>query len=142
MNTVVLKFFSNLSEIPCTACMDASPLFDPEYFPVIAATLIGFAGLAAALLVPIWRFLNREQEVAEDWTPEAVEKRLRELRTEDVDGEAVDNEEARASAPSSDAPSSDAPSSDAPSSDAPSDTAAGQGAAGQSTAETSASPSH
>ena len=132
MNTVVLKFFSNLSEIPCTACMDASPLFDPEYFPVIAATLIGFAGLAAALLVPIWRFLNREQEVAEDWTPEAVEKRLRELRTEDVDGEAVDNEEARASAPSSDAPSSDAPS----------DTAAGQGAAGQSTAETSASPSH
>jgi hypothetical protein len=127
MNTVVLKFFSNLSEIPCTACMDASPLFDPEYFPVIAATLIGFAGLAAALLVPIWRFLNREQEVAEDWTPEAVEKRLRELRTEDVDGEAVDNEEARASAPSSDAPS---------------DTAAGQGAAGQSTAETSASPSH
>ena len=136
MNTVVLKFFSNLSEIPCTACMDASPLFDPEYFPVIAATLIGFAGLAAALLVPIWRFLNREQEVAEDWTPEAVEKRLRELRTEDVDGEAVDNEEARASAPSSDAPS------DAPSSDGPSDAAAGQGAAGQSTAETSASPSH
>jgi hypothetical protein len=127
MNTVVLKFFSNLSEIPCTACMDASPLFDPEYFPVIAATLIGFAGLAAALLVPIWRFLNREQEVAEDWTPEAVEKRLRELRTEDVDGEAVDNEEARASAPSSDAPS---------------DTAAGQGAAGQGAAETSASPSH
>lgn len=140
MNTVVLKFFSNLSEIPCTACMDASPLFDPEYFPVIAATLIGFAGLAAALLVPIWRFLNREQEVAEDWTPEAVEKRLRELRTEDVDGEAVDNEEARASAPSSDAPS-DGPS-DAPSSDGPSDAAAGQGAAGQSTAETSASPSH
>lgn len=136
MNTVVLKSFSNLSEIPCTACMDASPLFDPEYLPVIAATLIGFAGLAAALLVPIWRFLNREQEVAEDWTPEAVEKRLRELRTEDVDGEAVDNEEARASAPSSDAPS------DAPSSDGPSDAAAGQGAAGQSTAETSASPSH
>jgi len=58
--------------------MDASPLFDPEYLPVIAGTLIGFGLLAALLLVPIWRFLDREQEVAEDWTPEAVAERMRE----------------------------------------------------------------
>ena len=58
--------------------MDASPLFDPEYLPIIAGTLIGFCVLAALLLVPIWRFLNREQEVAEEWTPEAVAERMRE----------------------------------------------------------------
>lgn len=58
--------------------MDASPLFDPEYLPVIVATLVGFAVLAALLLVPISRFLDREQEVAEDWTPEALAERMRE----------------------------------------------------------------
>ncbi|MEF8817784.1 MAG: hypothetical protein V5A20_10790 [Salinibacter sp.] len=56
--------------------MDASPLFNPEYLPIIAGTLIGFALLAALLLVPIWRFLDREQEVAEEWTAEAVEERI------------------------------------------------------------------
>lgn len=57
--------------------MDASPLFDPTYLPVIVATLVGFAALAAALLVPIYRFLDREQEIAEEWTPEAVAERMR-----------------------------------------------------------------
>lgn len=56
--------------------MDASPLFDPKYLPIIAATLIGFAALAAMLLVPIYRFLDREEEVAEEWTPEAVAERM------------------------------------------------------------------
>mgnify|MGYP006429861177 CR=1 FL=1 len=56
--------------------MDASPLFNPEYLPIIAGTLIGFAVLAALLLVPIWRFLDREKEVAEEWTAEAVEERI------------------------------------------------------------------
>ena len=46
--------------------MDASPLFDPQYLPVIIGTLVGFAALAALLLVPISRFLDREQDVAED----------------------------------------------------------------------------
>jgi hypothetical protein len=66
--------------------MDASPLFDPEYFPIIAGTLIGFGVLAALLLVPIWRFLNREQEVAEDWTPEAVAERMRERQQTATNG--------------------------------------------------------
>lgn len=56
--------------------MDASPLFDPTYLPVIVATLVGFAALAALLLVPISRFLDREQEVAKDWTPEALAERM------------------------------------------------------------------
>lgn len=59
-------------------CMDASPLFDPEYLPIILATLLGFGALAALLLVPIYRFLDREQEVAEKWTPDALAERMRE----------------------------------------------------------------
>lgn len=58
--------------------MDPSPLFDPEYLPIIIATLLGFGALAAILLVPIYRFLDREQEVAEKWTPEALAKRMHE----------------------------------------------------------------
>ncbi len=82
--------------------MDASPLFDPQYLPIIAGTLIGFALLAALLLVPIWRFLNREQEVAEEWTPEAVAERMRERRQTSTNGtEAV--EEGSPSAEQSDA---------------------------------------
>jgi len=57
--------------------MNASPLFNPEYLPIIVATLVGFGVLAALLLVPISRFLDREQEVAQDWTPEAVAERIR-----------------------------------------------------------------
>ncbi len=58
--------------------MDPSALFDPEYLPIIVATLVGFGALAAILLVPIYRFLDREQEVAEKWTPEALAKRMQE----------------------------------------------------------------
>lgn len=66
--------------------MDASPLFDPEYLPIIVATLVGFGALAAFLLVPISRFLDREQEVAEDWTPEAVAERMRERQQDGANG--------------------------------------------------------
>jgi hypothetical protein len=58
--------------------MDASPLFDPTYLPIILGTLVGFSVLAALLLVPISRFLDREQEVSEKWTPEELAKRLNE----------------------------------------------------------------
>lgn len=74
--------------------MDASPLFDPTYLPVIVATLVGFAALAAALLVPIYRFLDREQEVAEEWTPEAVAERMRNQTHGSTNGtEAPDQDE-------------------------------------------------
>jgi hypothetical protein len=56
--------------------MDFSLLFDPEYLPIIAATLIGFGLLAALLLVPVYRFLERERKVAKKWTPEALAERL------------------------------------------------------------------
>lgn len=58
--------------------MDASPLFDPQYLPIILGTLVGFGVLAALLLVPVSRFLDREQEVSEKWTPEELARRLNE----------------------------------------------------------------
>lgn len=75
--------------------MDASPLFDPTYLPVIAATLVGFAALAAALLVPIYRFLDREEEVAEEWTPEAVAERMRQQQHGATNGTEVPDRDER-----------------------------------------------
>lgn len=66
--------------------MDFSLLFDSTYLPVILATLVGFGALAALLLIPVARFLDREQEVAEDWTPEAVAERMRERHEETTNG--------------------------------------------------------
>jgi hypothetical protein len=82
--------------------MDASPLFDPQYLPIIVATLVGFSALALVLLVPIYRFLDREQEVSEEWTPEELAKRRREQQaTENSTSGAADTE---AEAKSKDAP--------------------------------------
>lgn len=72
--------------------MDASPLFDPEYLPIIVGTIVGFGLLAALLLVPVHRFLEREEEVAEEWTPEALAERMRERReTDGKETEATDD---------------------------------------------------
>lgn len=38
------------------------------YWDVILITFFGFVALAALLLVPVWRFLAREEEVAEEFT--------------------------------------------------------------------------
>ncbi len=61
--------------------MDFSLLFDPEYLPIIVATLVGFGLLAAVLLVPVYRFLEREEKVAQKWTPEALAERMREQQS-------------------------------------------------------------
>jgi hypothetical protein len=58
--------------------MDFSLLFNPEYLPIIVGTIVGFGLLAAALLVPVYRFLERERKVAQKWTPEALAERMRE----------------------------------------------------------------
>lgn len=62
--------------------MDGSLLFDPQYLPIILATLIGFSILAAALLVPVWRFLDREEKVARKWTPDQIEEHIQKIRAE------------------------------------------------------------
>lgn len=38
------------------------------YWHVILITFVGFVALAAALLVPVWRFLTREEEQADGFT--------------------------------------------------------------------------
>lgn len=73
--------------------MDFSLLFDPEYLPIIAGTLVGFGLLAAALLVPVHRFLDREQRVAEQWTPEALAERMRERQDTGTNGTSSPNAE-------------------------------------------------
>ena len=42
------------------------------YWHVILITFVGFVALAAVLLVPVWRFLAREEERADGFT-DAVE---------------------------------------------------------------------
>lgn len=76
--------------------MDFSLLFDPEYLPIIAGTLVGFGLLAALLLVPVYRFLERERKVAQKWTPEALAKRMQEdesTATNGTDPDAVPADE-------------------------------------------------
>jgi len=76
--------------------MDFSLLFDPEYLPIIAGTLVGFGLLAALLLVPVYRFLERERKVAKRWTPEALAERMRNddsTAANGADPDAVSSEE-------------------------------------------------
>lgn len=50
---------------------------DTQIYLITAATFIGFVGLAFILLYPVYRFLRREERVADDWTPDAVARRQR-----------------------------------------------------------------
>jgi hypothetical protein len=61
--------------------------------------------LALILLVPIYRFLDREQEVSEQWTPEELAKRRRAQR-------ATENGSSASASSSSDADAADAASED------------------------------
>lgn len=42
------------------------------YWDVILITFVGFVALAALLLVPVWRFLSREEDMADDFTGEVT----------------------------------------------------------------------
>ena len=46
---------------------------DSFYF-VIGMTLVGFLALAAALLVPVYYFLKKEEKVAALWTEEHLDR--------------------------------------------------------------------
>lgn len=41
---------------------------DTPVWIVVTITIIGFFSLAALLLIPVYRFLNREEEVSKEWT--------------------------------------------------------------------------
>ncbi len=78
--------------------MDFSLLFDPEYLPIIAGTVVGFGLLAALLLVPVYRFLERERKVAQKWTPEALAKRMQDQQSTATNG--TDDDLAASESPS------------------------------------------
>jgi hypothetical protein len=48
-----------------------------EYAIPIAVAFFGFFALAAILLVPVYRFLNREEERSRDWTDASIAERRR-----------------------------------------------------------------
>ncbi len=56
------------------------------YTVVILLTLVGFLALAALLLFPVYFFLKKEERIAEQWTKEALAKRLRQERMKETGG--------------------------------------------------------
>lgn len=48
------------------------------YITAIVLSFFGFVLLAALLLVPVYRFLRREETLSRQWTPEALARRMRE----------------------------------------------------------------
>ncbi len=49
-----------------------------EYTLVILLAFFGFVALAAILLVPVYLFLKREEEVGRNWTREELARRAQE----------------------------------------------------------------
>ncbi len=47
---------------------------DYNYTWIIVGTTVGFFALAAVLLVPIYRFLNREEKASEAWTKDEIDR--------------------------------------------------------------------
>lgn len=48
---------------------------DFDLYVIIAITFFGFIGLAFVLLYPVYRFMTKEEKIADEWTPEAVARR-------------------------------------------------------------------
>ncbi|WP_412070001.1 hypothetical protein [Rubrivirga sp. IMCC43871] len=48
---------------------------DDRIYLIIAVTFFGFLALAFILLFPVWRFIRRQERVADDWTPDAIARR-------------------------------------------------------------------
>ncbi len=46
---------------------------DYNFTVIIIVTAVGFFALAAVLLVPIYRFLKREEKASEAWTEETLD---------------------------------------------------------------------
>ncbi len=50
---------------------------DGSIYLVIAGTFFGFIALAFILLFPVYRFMQRQERLSDDWTPEAIARRQR-----------------------------------------------------------------
>ncbi len=61
-----------------------------NYTVIIIATLVGFVALAAALLIPVYFFIQREKKAAKSWTKEALaQPTQQEPRRNGADGDAA-----------------------------------------------------
>ena len=56
---------------------------DGSIYFVIAGTFFGFLALAFVLLYPVYRFMRRQERLADDWTPDAVARRQRAMASGD-----------------------------------------------------------
>lgn len=63
-----------------------------SYALLIILTLVGFFLLAAVLLVPVYRFLEREEEASKRWTEEELAKRLQEQKSSENGSENSDGD--------------------------------------------------
>ena len=48
-----------------------------DYTTIIIVTLVAFLALAAVLLVPVYRFLQREKKASDKWTKDEIARRAR-----------------------------------------------------------------
>ena len=46
-----------------------------DYTTIIVVTLVAFLALAAVLLVPVYRFIQKEKEAANKWTKDEIARR-------------------------------------------------------------------
>lgn len=76
------RYYERTLVLVACLILRAVTTMDAQFWLITIPTLLIFFSLAAALLVPIWRFLDREQEVSKQWTPEAVAQRIEEQREE------------------------------------------------------------
>lgn len=65
------------------------------YTLVIIITFVAFITLAALLLGPVYFFIKREEKASQEWTPEAISRRMREYREAQLQEEASPNSERR-----------------------------------------------
>ncbi len=48
---------------------------DGSIYLVMVGTFFGFTALAFILLFPVWRFIRRQEQIADDWTDDSVARR-------------------------------------------------------------------
>ncbi|MEM0962993.1 MAG: hypothetical protein AAGK21_10720 [Bacteroidota bacterium] len=60
---------------------------DASIYLVIAATFFGFIGLAWILLYPVYRFMKRQERLADDWTDDAIRQRVAKMRAQKASAE-------------------------------------------------------
>ena len=78
-----------------------------KYTLIIIVTIILFSILATVVLVPVYRFLKKEETLSELWTPEAI---AQESIAQEAIAQELENEQNSAQKPDGNVSSHEAPS--------------------------------